>query len=136
MTGDVRGSGAAETNWASVPLERRQAPDVSVDANGDVRMNNKGMSVFRSLADLGRLPARLVPMRLAHRVRGATGPTGTYIWSMGVGPFAPGAVTPTLRLHATGGHHGTVCPAHIMSLAALQSDLAATQSSWDIDEPP
>lgn len=43
--------------------------DVDVDAKGNVLLNNKGMSVFRSHGDLNVLPRRLVPIHLAARVR-------------------------------------------------------------------
>lgn len=110
-------------------------PDVDVDANGDVVFNKKGMSVFRSLADLPRLPSQLVPIHLADKVRGAAGPSETRIWAMGQGPFSSGPLTGTLDLDESGGVHGTVCPSRAMPLATLQKELANTQDDWTIDEP-
>lgn len=109
--------------------------DVDMDAKGDVVLNKKGMSVFRSLADLARLPSRLVPIHLAEKVRGAVGPTGTRIWTMGQGLFASGPLTGSLELHESGTKHGNVCPSHIMQIASLQTALAQTQNSWTIEEP-
>jgi hypothetical protein len=110
--------------------------DVDVDAGGNVLRNAKGMSVFRSLNDLPRLFRRLVPIHLANRVRGAAGPSGTRIWSIGQGTFASGPLTADLELHESGTEHGTVCPARVMPLASLQKALAGTRDDWRIDEPP
>ena len=107
-------------------------PDVDLEANGDVTLNNKGMPVFRSLADV---PLKLMPLHLSPRVRGAAGPLNAHIWSIGTGPFASGAVTDALRLHAPGGPHGNVCPAHAMPLATFQQELVVTRDSWKVDEP-
>jgi hypothetical protein len=109
--------------------------DVDVDAYGNVVLNDKGMSVFRSLSDLPRLPSRLVPLHLAGKVRGAAGPVGTRIWMMGSGSFSSGPLTSGLELFETGGVHGTVCPSMPMPLGTLQNVLAATQNAWTIDEP-
>lgn len=109
--------------------------DVDLDVNGDVALNKKGMSVFRSLADLPHLHLKLVPIHLADKVRGAAGMGGTRIWSMGQGPFSSGPATDQLTLEESGGMHGSVCPDKVMPLATLQSELAKTQGSWAIDEP-
>ena len=115
---------------------RPAVADVDVDANGNVILNHKGMSVFRSLNDLPRLFSKLVPIHLADRIRGAAGPSGTRVWSMGQGAFTSGPLTGDLELYESGTEHGTVCPARAMSLASLQGELAATQDGWTIDEPP
>jgi hypothetical protein len=109
--------------------------DVDVGANGDVVLNGKGMSVFRSLADLPALPSRLVPIHLAANIRGAAGPTGTRIWTRGKGRFASGPVTDKLELHESGGAHGNVCPSQAMPIGALQGELAGTLDSWKVEEP-
>ncbi len=67
--------------------------DVDLDTTGEVVPNKKGMSVFRSLADLPRLYSKLVPIHLAGKIRGAAGLGGMRIWTMGQGTFASGAVT-------------------------------------------
>ena len=109
--------------------------DVDVDGRGNVALNGNGMSVFRSLADLPRLCSRLVPIHLARKVRGAAGPTGTRVWTMGAGPFVSAPLAGNLALREAGGLHGTICPTTAMTTAAFQSELAATQGSWAIDEP-
>ena len=93
-----------------LPDGRRAGADVDSDAVGNVVLNKKGMSVFRSLGDLAVLPSRLVPMHLAGKVRGAAGPTGGRIWTMGQGPFSACALSETLELFESGGWHGVVCP--------------------------
>jgi hypothetical protein len=109
--------------------------DVDVDANGDVVLNKKGMSVFRSLADLPRLYLKLVPIHLAGKIRGAAGLGEMRIWKMGQGAFASGPLTGKLELDESGGMHGSVCPANAMPIAALQTELANTQDAWTVDEP-
>ena len=109
--------------------------DVDVDANGNVLLNKKGMSVFRSLADLPRLFSKLVPIHLAGKIRGAAGPIGTHIWTMGQGVFASGPLTSKLELRESGTQHGNVCPSQFMPIVALQNELAGTQGSWTIEEP-
>jgi hypothetical protein len=109
--------------------------DVDVDSGGNTILNGKGMSVFRSLGDLPQMPARLVPIHLAPKVRGAVGPSGTRIWSMGSGAFTAVAISSTLSLYTLGGRHGTICPSTPMPIATLQQELAATQGLWGIDEP-
>lgn len=109
--------------------------DVDVHASGNVVLNNKGMSVFRSRADLTALHSRLVPIHLAGKVRGAAGPAGTRIWTMGEDTFASGPLTSSLTLHTSGGTHGTVCPSNAMQISDLQRELKTTQNLWTIDEP-
>jgi hypothetical protein len=121
--GRLKANGKPETN------------DVDLDANGDVVLNRKGMSVFRSLADLPRLYLKLVPIHLSDKVRGAAGMGGMRLWSMGQGPFSSSALTGQLKLDESGGMHGNVCPGKAMPLAEFQSELANTQESWTIDEP-
>ena len=117
------------------PDGKREAADVDVDVHGNVIANKKGMSVFRSLSDLSRLISRLVPVHLASKIRGAAGPAGTRIWSLGTGTFASGSVTENLDLHETGDVHGSVCPSKPMHMVELQKELANTQVQWKIDEP-
>lgn len=117
------------------PNGKPETNDVDLDANGYVVLNKKGMSVFRSLADLPRLFSKLVPIHLADKVRGAAGMSGTRIWSMGQGSFSGGPITGQLELDESGGMHGNVCPDKAMPLATLQAELANTQDSWAIDEP-
>ena len=109
--------------------------DVDVDANGDVALNQKGMSVIRSLADVHTLMKRLVPIHLAHKVRGAAGPADARIWTMGQGRFASGSLTNCLELIESGGVHGSVCPSIPMSIGTLQQELANTHDFWTIEEP-
>ena len=46
-------------------------PDIDLDTTGEVRLNKKGMSVFRSHADLKILSSRLIPEHLWQKLRGA-----------------------------------------------------------------
>jgi hypothetical protein len=127
--------GSPRVGSHSCELGVRPGTDVDVNANGDVRLNGKGMSVFRSLSDLRALPSHLVPKHLWRSVRGAAGLPGLRIWTMGQGVFISGPVTGNLQLHENGGRHGNICPSSVVSIIAFQDELAATQSLWGIDEP-
>jgi len=111
--------------------------DVNLDADGNVILDGGGMSVFPSIvaADLKRVPKRLIPLRLAGKVPGAAGDDDMRIWTSGTGSFASGPVTTALTLNVTGRSHGTIGPAHTMSLNDLQTELANTQTDWVIEEP-
>jgi hypothetical protein len=111
--------------------------DVNVDANGNVSLDGGGMSVFPSIvpAELKRVPKRLIPLRLANKVPGAAGDDDMKIWTTGDGAFVSGPMTAMLNLNVTGRSHGTICPAHAMSLNDLQAELAKTQPDWIVQEP-
>ena len=116
-------------------------PDIDVEPTGEVALNHKGMSVFRSLDDLKRMPTRLLPQHLWQKVRGAAGgskdaaPPQSRVWSMGNGAFASGAVTAELALEASPDWHGTIVPRRSVQLADFQGAIAGTQSLWTINEP-
>lgn len=110
--------------------------DVDVDDNGRVVLNQKGMSVFRSLNDLQSLPVRIVPPHLRHLVRAAAGPSGTRIFSIGQGEFTSGSIGDRLELIADSTRvHGSIVPSGAMDLPGFQTALAWSQDAWVIDEP-
>ncbi len=117
------------------PDGRAELSDVDLSDNGHVVLNGKGMSVFRSTADLRRMMPHLVPKHLAWLVRNAAAPDGARVWSMGEGPFVSGPLTDDVLFSTSGGRHGSVCPSREMTLDALQGSLAATRALWRIDEP-
>jgi hypothetical protein len=111
--------------------------DVRVNAAGNVELDGGGMSVFPSIApaELKRVPKRLIPLRLAHKVPGAIGNDEMKIWTIGNGEFASGPMTASLALNVTSRSHGSLGPGYAMSLDDLQAALASTQSDWTIEEP-
>jgi hypothetical protein len=108
-----------------------------VDVSGNVVLDGGGMSVFPSIlpGDLKRIPKRLIPVRLANKVPGAVGDDEMKIWTTGAGAFASGPMAMALALNVISRSHGTVCPAHGMSLSDLQTELAKTQPDWIVEEP-
>lgn len=124
----VRPPGKRRADGSDVPA------DVEV-VDGHIVPNGQGMSVFRSLADLPRLPARLIPRHLADRVRGAIGPSGLRIWRFGAGDFVNCPLTADLELRLTKPYHAHVCPSRSMTVADLQARLALTRDDWALGEP-
>lgn len=57
------------------------------------------------------------------------------IWTTGAGAFVSGPMAAALTLNVTSRSHGTICPAHAMSLADLQTEFAKTQPDWNVEEP-
>ena len=117
--------------------------DVTADAAGVVYPGTGGMSVSPSWGDL---PSFLIPFRLRgalplRNFKKAAGGNSVRIWSRVVSSFpadvappVPFAVGLVLRVNRPG--HAMVEPAGPTAHDRYQAALAATQSSWVIDEPP
>jgi hypothetical protein len=103
-----------------------QKVDVDVDANGDVILNDKGMSVNPRWKDI--LP-NFLPMRC-----GGFAPNNRFCFKMGDGPFVKGAFATGLELIPDSPNHGVVAPDQTMLLADYQAHIAATRLLWQIDE--
>lgn len=111
-------------------------PDVDLDETGCVKLNQKGMSVFRSLNDLRDLVPHLVPRHLKRHHRGAAARDGARIFSIGDGGYCSGTIANRLALVADSEDmHGSIVPDALMPLAEFQAALAATREMWAIDEP-
>src|SRR5579862_9016360 len=100
--------------------------DIPVDADGRVQPGTGGMSVSPSLRDL---PYRLIPRRLRRLVPRAVGNDSLFVWSMGGGAFADGAIAPGLQLRVDpkNENHGFVEPNALMTLEEYQFALSATR---------
>jgi hypothetical protein len=109
----------------------RPGTDVDVDAQGNVVVNGKGMSVSPSWRVL---PIFRIPKRLRDRVPGALGSNNTFCFRTGTGPFQSGPFAPGLDLVTDSATHGCVTPAQDVPLAQYQGDLAATRADWQFDE--
>jgi hypothetical protein len=105
--------------------------DVDLDTDGNVLLNNKGMSVVPTWRDL---PYFLVPKRLSDKVLGARGAVNTFCFTMGEGPFGDAPVAPGLDLKVDRPTHGNVVPHALVPLEQFQADLARTRDGWTIDE--
>ena len=120
---------------SSSELGVRPGLDVDLDANGEVVLNSKGMSVAPAWRDIDftRIPKRLRPF-----VPGATGSNSNYCFTMGRGPFQRDPVANGLELIPDQGQppikHGNVAPSQSASLAQYQAVLGSTRSLWKIDE--
>jgi hypothetical protein len=103
--------------------------DVRLDGDGNVIIENKGMSVFEGWRDI---PFNRKPERL-----GGRGPDDTFCFRLGDGPFVSGPLADQLDLLAPMGKnpkHGGVRPAQLVSLAVFRANLQATRGNWVFDE--
>jgi hypothetical protein len=109
----------------------RPGLDVDVDAQHNVLVNGKGMSVapnWRHI-NLNRIPKRL---RLI--VTGARGSNSTFCFRAGDGPFQQGTFANGLTLEPDTDTHGNLAPAAVVPLATYEADIAATRPHWQEDE--
>jgi hypothetical protein len=109
----------------------RPGIDVDLDAQQNVLVNGKGMSVVPNWRDINvnRIPRRLRPI-----VPGAGGSNNTFCFRTGTGPFVQGAFANGLTLEPDSATHGNVAPAQVVPLATYEADLAATRPDWQEDE--
>jgi hypothetical protein len=112
-------------------LNVRVPTDIKPDANGEVLLGTKGMSVG---PDLRTTPAFLVPGRLRHLRQGASGDDDNTVFSHGEGPFVQGKVAAQLILRPDKPNHGVVAPESKVPLATYRAALAATKNDWNPDE--
>jgi hypothetical protein len=105
--------------------------DVELDAQGNVRLNGKGMSVAPSWRVL---PPFLIPKRLRDKCPEARGSSQLFCFSLGEGLFENGPIASGLNLYKDSEIHGNIVPAQRVSAAQFQAALAMTRSSWQIDE--
>jgi hypothetical protein len=109
----------------------RPGIDVDLDAQNNVLVNGKGMSVAPNWRDINvnRIPKRLRPI-----VPGAGGSNNTFCFRAGNGAFVQGAFANGLTLEPDSAIHGNVAPAQVVPLATYEADIAATRPDWQEDE--
>ena len=109
----------------------RPGIDVDLDAQNNVLVNGKGMSVAPNWRDINvnRIPKRLRPI-----VPGAGGSNNTFGFRTGNGAFVQGAFANGLTLEPDSATHGNVAPAQVVPLATYEADIAATRPDWQEDE--
>jgi len=105
--------------------------DVDLDAQGNVVLNGKGMSVGPAWREL---PYFLVSKRLKSKFPAARGAADLFCFTMGDGPFRDEKIAPGLALKVDSPKHGSVVPQQRVSLQQFQADLAGTRDSWIVDE--
>lgn len=104
----------------------RPAVDIDIDNQGNVVVNDKGMSVSPSWREISifRIPKRL----------GGQGSNNTFCFRMGSGPFQQGALAAGLELVPDSPKHGVVRPEKSVRLQQYENDLSATRLDWQVDE--
>jgi len=125
----------ANSNELGVRVAPHNNPDIEDDGNGNVKLNNGGMSVSENWRFM---LAHLIPKRLRPKFAAAAGNNSLSCYRHGDGPFAPtsldghAALSVTLKPHDP--HAGLVIPAQPISIPRFQADLAATRAEWVLDE--
>ena len=109
----------------------RPGVDVDLDAQNNVLVNGKGMSVAPNWRDINvnRIPKRLRPI-----LPGAGGSNNTFCFRTGNGAFMQGVFANGLTLEPDSATHGNVAPAQVVPLATYEADIAATRPDWQEDE--
>jgi len=105
--------------------------DVDIDAQNNVQVNGKGMSVAPNWRDINH---KRIPKRLRSIIQGAMGSNSKFCFRYGDGPFVRGPFANGLTLEPDSPKHGNVAPAHVVQLATYQGDIAATRQDWIEDE--
>lgn len=109
----------------------RPGIDNDLDAQNNVLVNGKGMSVAPNWRDINinRVPKRLRPI-----LPGAGGSNNTFCFRAGSGAFVQGGFANGLTLEPDSATHGNVAPAQVVPLATYETDIAATRLDWQEDE--
>ncbi|KAA1258186.1 hypothetical protein LF1_07020 [Rubripirellula obstinata] len=118
--------------------------DLKADENGDAVPGVGGLSVFSSIAGIGRripdrFPPDMVPKRLhgSERVIGATGPNSLRVFRLGEGDYEQGGIAPGLCLVPDGEvspDHGTIQPDQTMPMDEYRQAIADTKELWEDGE--
>src|SRR6266568_5132444 len=108
----------------------RPGIDIDLDAQHNVLVNGKGMSVAPNWRDINvlRIPKRLRPI-----VPGAGGSNNTFCFCAGTGAFVQGPFANGLTLEPDSLTHGNVAPAQIEPFATYEADIGATRPDWQED---
>ena len=109
----------------------RPGVDVDLDAQDNVLVNGKGMSVAPNWRDISR---NRIPKRRRALVPGARGSNNTSCFRTGHGPFLQGPFAIGLTLEPDSAKHGNVAPAKVVPLVAYEADIATTRPGWEEDE--
>ena len=112
-------------------LGARPQIDVDLDAQNNVHVNGKGMSVAPNWRDINH---KRVPKRKRDIVPGAQGSNNTFCFRHGTGPFVQGAVTNDLMLEPDSATHGNEAPVQVVQFPAYEVYLAATRPDLIEDE--
>ena len=109
----------------------RPGVDIDLDAQNNVLVNGKGMSVAPNWRNIN---FRRIPKRLRRIVPGAQGSNNTFCFRTGNGAFVQGAFANGLTLEPDSARHGNVAPEQVVPLAKYEADIAATRPDWQEDE--
>jgi hypothetical protein len=120
-----------DSNMLGVRVPPHPNPDITPTADGSVSPGTHGMSVAPTWQEL---PYFLIPKRLKTKAPGAKGRNDLVCFRMGNGAFRTEAINEHLTMNADSATHGTVQPAHAMSIDDFQLRLAETQNEWVVDE--
>jgi hypothetical protein len=109
----------------------RPGIDLDLDAQKNVLVNGKGMSVAPNWRNISRVR---IPKRLRSIVPGAGGSNNTFCFRAGEGPFVQGTFASGITLEPDSPVHGNLAPAMVVPLGTYEADIAATRRDWQEDE--
>src|SRR5258707_14894795 len=93
----------------------RPGVDVDLDAQNNVLVNGKGMSVAPNWRNINR---NRIPKRLRSIIPGAGGSNNTFCFRTGNGAFVQGILANGLTLEPDSAKHGNVAPAQVVPFAS------------------
>ncbi len=118
--------------------------DMTPDAEGNAVPGEEGLSVFSSIAGIGRripdrFPPGMVPARLhdAGKVIGASGHHSLRVFRLGKGEYEEGEIADRLLLVPDGDDnpdHGTIQPDQTMPMDDYKQAIADTKEFWEDGE--
>ena len=129
----MRKEGEGLPTISPTSLGVRAGINVDLDAQNNVLVNGKGMSVAPHWRDINvnRIPKQRRPV-----VPGAGGSNNTFCFRAGKGGFVQGPFANGLTLEPDSPRHGNVAPVQVVPLATYEADIAATRPDWQEDERP
>lgn len=118
--------------------------DLSPDSEGNALPGQGGVSIFSSIAGIGRrvastFPPGMVPARLhdSRKVIGATGSNALRVFKLGEGDYEEGAIAEGLKLIPDGPSdpdHGTIQPDRAMPMGEFRQAVVNTKPLWEDGE--
>lgn len=122
-----------ESKQLGVRVPPNEYADIDLDADGNVVLNDRGMSVA---SHWRHLRPHLIPKRLRDSENGAVGLNTMSVYRFGEGEFGNEKINEhlVLAMKSTSAKQGNVVPASLMQLDEFLGHIADTRDHWIVDE--